>query len=118
MFHELAARPWVWPLPLVAIASAALVLWFLHRGRERAAFLASSAFIASLLLATAAVLYPVLLPSCLDPELAIDAHLAATGPTALAFGLYWWVPAVTLGIVYFVGLFRSMRGKVKPGAYH
>jgi cytochrome d ubiquinol oxidase subunit II len=118
MFANLAARPWVWPLPLIAIASATLVLVCLHRRRERAAFLASSAFIASLLLATAGVLFPVLLPSCVDPELAVDAHLAATGPAALAYGLAWWLPAIALGGAYFVNLFWSMRGKVKPGAYH
>ena len=37
---------------------------------------------------------------------------AATGPVALGTGLYWWVPAMALGIAYFVNLFRSMRGKV------
>jgi cytochrome d ubiquinol oxidase subunit II len=118
MFTALAARVWVWPLPAAALGSVPLVFWFLARGRERHAFLASSAFIASLMLATAAVLFPVLLPSSDDPQRDIDASFAATGPVALGTGLYWWLPAIALGIAYFVNLFRSMRGKTDPDAHH
>jgi cytochrome d ubiquinol oxidase subunit II len=74
--------------------------------------------VASLLLATAASLYPVLLPSTLDPAFDLDARSAASGAHGLAVGLAWWIPAMALAVLYFVNLFRSMRGKVGGGYGH
>jgi cytochrome d ubiquinol oxidase subunit II len=113
MVSSLARRPWAWPL-LAGIVVAALFnarSLSPSRNNERAAFVASSAFIAALLLATGAALYPVLLPSTVDVRFDIDADAAASGETSLRLGLVWWVPAMALAVAYFVNLFRSMRGK-------
>jgi cytochrome d ubiquinol oxidase subunit II len=117
MFACLARRPWVWPLPAIALASPIVALRSLARGRDLRAFLSSCACIASLLLATAGVLYPVLLPSTVDRAFDLDAQAAASGPHGLALGLAWWLPAAALAVLYFVTLFRSIRGKVSHGAY-
>ncbi|HSN31041.1 MAG TPA: cytochrome d ubiquinol oxidase subunit II, partial [Ideonella sp.] len=61
LLARFARRPWAWPLPACAIA-ALVVAWLANRrGRDRAAFLATSGFLASLLVATALSLYPVIL---------------------------------------------------------
>jgi cytochrome d ubiquinol oxidase subunit II len=117
LFGSLARRPWVWPLPAIAVASPLLALRALGRGDERAAFLASSAFIASLLLATAAVLYPAILRSTGGRALDLVAQDAASGSHGLAIGLAWWVPAIALATLYFVNLYRSASGKVKAGEH-
>jgi cytochrome d ubiquinol oxidase subunit II len=117
LFVALAHRPWLWPLPLAALASPVVVLRALARGNDRRAFLASSVFIASLLLATAGVLYPLLLPSTVAPAYDLDVASAASGAHGLAVGIAWWLPAIALAVLYFVNLFRSMRGKVKTGEY-
>jgi cytochrome d ubiquinol oxidase subunit II len=114
MFGSLAARPWLWPLAAAVIASPLLVLRFLGRREELPAFLASSAFIASILLLTAGALYPVILPSTVDPRFDLTAHSAASTPYGLALGLAWWIPAMGLAVLYAVHVFRSMQGKVKP----
>ncbi len=113
MFASLAHRPWLWPLPAIAIGSPLLVLGFLARGDELRAFLASSAFVASILVATAGALYPAILPSTVDPRFDLTAESAASGPHGLALGLVWWVPAMGLAVLYTIHVFRSMRGKVK-----
>jgi len=118
MTQNLAARPWAWPLLAAAIGCAYAVVRGLRRGHALSAFVASCGFIASILLASAAALFPVLLGSTLDPRFDIDARTASSGERALALGLAWWVPAVVLAVVYFVNLFRSMRGKVKSGDGH
>jgi cytochrome d ubiquinol oxidase subunit II len=118
VFTALAHRPWVWPLPAAAIASPLLAWRALGHAQPLRAFLASSAFVASLLLATAATLYPVLLPSTLGPELDLVAHAASSGPHGLSVGLAWWIPAIALAVLYFVNLFRSMRGKVRRDGAH
>jgi cytochrome d ubiquinol oxidase subunit II len=89
----------------------------LARGRERRAFFASCAFIASILGASAAALFPALLPSTVDPEYTIDAYRAATGGRALSLGLLWFIPGLALATAYFVNLFRLMRGKAKADQY-
>jgi cytochrome d ubiquinol oxidase subunit II len=117
-FVALARRPWLWPLPLVAVATPFLALRSLRRGQDRRAFLASSAFVAALLLATAGVLYPVLLPSTFGRAFDLEVAAAASGGHGLAIGFAWWLPALGLAVLYFVNLFRSMRGKVGPADHH
>jgi cytochrome d ubiquinol oxidase subunit II len=112
-FVHLAHRPWAWPLPAIALASPPVALHALARARSLRAFLASSAFVASLLLATAATVYPVLLRSTIAAAFDLDAFAASSGHHGLAIGLTWWLPAMALAVLYFVNLFRSMRGKVK-----
>jgi cytochrome bd ubiquinol oxidase subunit II len=117
LFVSFSHRWWVWPLPAIALSSPAVALRALARGHELRAFLASSALIASLLLATAGALYPVLLPSTIDRGFDLDAHTAASGQHGLALGLAWWLPAMALAVLYFVNVFRSIRGKVEAGGH-
>lgn len=111
LFAALVRRPWVWPLPALAVVSPVVALRALRRGHDRRAFLASSAFVASLLLATAGVLYPGLLPSTLGSAFDLNVADAASGPHGLAVGLAWWLPAIGLAVLYFVNLFWSIRGR-------
>jgi cytochrome d ubiquinol oxidase subunit II len=117
MFAALAGRPWIWPLPVLAVASPVAALQALARGKDLRAFLASCAFVASLLLATAGTLYPVILWSTLGRAYDLDASRAASGPHGLTLGLAWWAAAMVLALLYFVNLSRSTRGKVKAGDY-
>ena len=115
MFTALAARPWIWPFPLVAFASPVIALGALAHGRDLRGFLASSAFVASLLLATAGCLSPVLLPSTLGAAFDLEARSSSPPGRDLTWGLWWWVPAAVLAVLYFVNLFRRSRGRVEAG---
>jgi cytochrome d ubiquinol oxidase subunit II len=116
LFDALLARPWTWPLVLLVLAAAGLLCWSLLRARELAAFLASSAAIAGMLALTAAEMFPIILPSTIDPAYHLTAFNAATGGKALWIGLAWWTPAIALAIAYFAYLFRLFRPKsVPPG---
>ncbi len=61
---------------------------------------------------TAAEMFPVILPSTIDPAFTLNVFNAAAGREGLLVGLVWWIPAIALAIGYFVYLFRSFRGKV------
>ena len=117
LFAAFARRPWAWPLPLVAAGALALAWHWRRRGRDRAAFFATTALIASLLVATAASEYPVILRSTVAARYDITAPGAATGHHGLAWGLTWWLPALALAVGYFVYLFRSFAGKVRAPRY-
>jgi cytochrome d ubiquinol oxidase subunit II len=116
-FRRVLERPWLWPLPLVAIAGVGVAIRSLRSGGELRAFLGSCAFLASMLLATAGALYPTLLRSTLHEAYSLDAYNAASAERGLEVGLYLWAPAIALAIGYFGYLFRSFRGKVR-GAEH
>ena len=97
----------------VVLALAGIVTVFVARarGRHLPAFLGSCAFIAGVLVATAACLYPVMLRSIGDPLLSITATAGGSSPAGLRTALGWWVIGFPLAAVYFVLLFRIHRGK-------
>jgi len=112
LLANLADRPALWILPLAVSAAWIGVFVALARGRELAGFLASSLVIAALLGMTAGALYPLILPSSIDPAFSLDVAGTANDRTGLALGLVWWIPAILLALGYFTYLFRSFRAKV------
>jgi cytochrome d ubiquinol oxidase subunit II len=113
LFAAFARRPWAWPLPVVTVAALACAWLATRRRRDGATFLATATLLASLLGATAASLYPVILRSTVSARYDVTAPGAATGHHGLAWGLTWWLPAIALAVGYFVYLFRSFAGKVR-----
>ena len=115
IYRGLSSRPWAWPLALLALLGlcAALAL----RGRDLLAFLGSSAFLAGTLLATAAGLFPLLLPSTVDPAYHVTAQNAAAGEHGLRIGLVWWAIGMTLAVSYTAYVFRTLRGKAHAGEH-
>lgn len=117
-FHRVLARPGLWPLPPVAAAAAVFARRELGAGRELRAFLASCAFLATMLVATAGALYPVLLQSTLGDAFTLDVDNAASARAGLGIGLAIWAPAIGLAIGYFVYIFRAFRGKADASAHY
>jgi len=113
LFSRLAARPWSWIFVALTIGAAASVFASLRQRRQLRAFVSSGAFIAGMLGLTAAEMFPIILPSTIDPAYALTAFNAASGRKGLLLGLLWWTPAILLAIAYFVFLFRSFRGKIE-----
>lgn len=112
LYLNLIARPWTWALAALVAGSLLTLFQAIHRQRERRAFIASCAYIASLLAATAAGYYPNLLASTLGPQHDLTVMNSATGALSLYIGLFWWSFAFALVIAYFAYLFWSFRGKV------
>lgn len=114
LYGTLSERPWVWLLVLLALGSLVSVFILVRRARELPAFLASAGYIVSMLGATAALVYPNILVSTLNPAYNLTIDNAASGGLAMKIGLYWWIPALVLAVGYFVYMFRQFRGKVEP----
>jgi cytochrome d ubiquinol oxidase subunit II len=112
LYAHLLAQPWTWLLVFLIIGSLAALFVSLSREKELPAFLSSAMFIASMLEATAAGVYPNVLVSTLDPAFDLSIDNAQAGALSLRVGLTWWVIAILLAIGYFVYLFHSFRGKV------
>ncbi len=105
----------VWPLgygfPLLAVAGAIAVRWFIAKRNERAAFLSSAAFITGMLTSVVFGLYPMVLPAR-DPQFSLSVANAQAGTYGLKVGLAWWILGMILAAGYFLFLYRSFAGKV------
>jgi cytochrome d ubiquinol oxidase subunit II len=111
LFVALPARPLAWAGAAAAAAGVAAALVGFRRGRDLAAFLGSSAFIVGILGASAACLYPVVLPAIGGARLSLTAEGASAAPESLAIALRWWALGFPLAVAYFVLVFRLHRGK-------
>jgi cytochrome d ubiquinol oxidase subunit II len=76
-------------------------------------FIGSCVLIAGLLLGAAAVLFPMMLYSTLDPEHSLTAYNSSSSPASLAAALIWWPIALVLTFAYAWFVSRFYRGKVK-----
>jgi cytochrome d ubiquinol oxidase subunit II len=110
------ARPLAWIAFGLCWAGLLAVALGMRRGRPGVALIGSSCFIAGLLGATAASLFPVMLYAVPDPALSLTAYAAANDAAGLRVALRWWGLGFPLAIGYFVLLIRLHRGKAVAAA--
>jgi cytochrome d ubiquinol oxidase subunit II len=113
-FASFTERPLVWLGGAVAILGLAESLRGLAKDRPLVAFLGSCGFIAGMLVATAALMFPTLLRSTGDAARSVTAYGAAVPPGGLRTALGWFSVGAPLVAAYFVVVFRLHRGKVVP----
>ncbi|MGO9229921.1 MAG: cytochrome d ubiquinol oxidase subunit II [Bryobacteraceae bacterium] len=106
------ARPWGWIFPFLAVVALVTIEEMNRRSQERAAFLASCLFLATMLVSAAFGLYPAVLPSNGDPANSLTITNASAAPYGLHIGLVWFIPGMALVAAYFVYAYRSFAGKV------
>jgi cytochrome d ubiquinol oxidase subunit II len=109
------AYPLGWIIPVIVLASLIAMPLARRKGSDKGAFLASTAYIAAMLVGAAFALYPNLLTASTDPSFSLTVHNAKTGDYSLRVGLIWWLLGMVLATGYFVFLYRSFRGKVALG---
>ena len=80
-------------------------------------FLSSSLFLFGAFASTAAALFPVVLPSTnsINPSLTI--YNTAADAYGLSVGVYWWVIAFILVIVYVIVQYKVFKGKMDDVPY-
>jgi cytochrome d ubiquinol oxidase subunit II len=103
-------------IPAAAIASFAALWLFTRRGRDRAAFLGSCGFLASMLVGVAFALHPRVLPASTSDAYSLTIYNTASGDYSLRYGVYWWSFGMLVAIGYFVLVYRMFRGKVRTDA--
>ncbi len=119
IFNNLVARPWSLVLVAMAFAALAGVFYFQKHRSEWKAFVASSTYIAALLITTMIGNYPYWLRSTIDPSYSLTAENTVAGDYGLRAALAWCSVGLVLATAYFVLVFRGMRGKVslEEGGY-
>lgn len=109
---SLEARPWGAAFSLLAVGGLFASFLASRRGRFGRAFAGSSAYLAGMLASVAFGLYPAVLPSRPFPERTLSVEAAAAAPYGLGVALYWWIPGMVLAAIYFVLVYRRLRGRV------
>lgn len=116
LFTEMMRRPLAWVAVALAIAGSLSVLVGQRRDREGLAFAGGCAFIAGLLGAAAASVFPVMLHSTLGAAYSIDAYAGAVRGPGLALAAVWWPVAMILSLVYAAFVLRQFKAKVRMAA--
>ncbi len=111
MLAAVPGRPVAWLALLVAVAGLLAVHRGLRGDRPLRAFLGSCAFVAGMLGATAACVFPVMLRA-IGEGASLTVHNASVPAASLVIALRWWIIGAPLAVAYFVLLFRLHRGKV------
>src|SRR5208282_5101996 len=104
-------------VPIMVVATLAIMLWANPKGKEKLAFVASSLYIIFMLVGAAFAVYPVVLPAR-NHQYDLTIYNTAAGSHGLSVGLVWWTLGATLAVAYFVFLYRMFRGKVQLGEGH
>ncbi len=108
------AAPVGFIIPLAVFGSIFAMFVFGRKGNDLGAFLASSLYLAFMLVGAVFALYPVILPA-VDPRYNLTIQNSVTSSYALGVGLVWWSVGIVLALAYFVFIYRMFRGKVKLG---
>ena len=104
-------------VPVIVFGSLGAMIWANPKGKEKLAFVASSLYIAGMLVGAAFALYPVVLPAR-DPQYSLTIYNTAAGAHGLSVGLVWWSLSAVLAVAYFVFIYRMFAGKVQAGEGH
>ena len=109
---NLAAAPWGYLFPALALAGLIGVKWSNFRGDDLRAFLASCAYLVGMLTSVVFGLYPYVLPASTGEAYALTVYNAKAADYGLRIGLIWWTIGMLLVTCYFVYAYRNFRGKV------
>lgn len=102
--------------PLAVLISLAVAGLQLSKGNDKAAFVASSVYIAAMLSGAAFGLYPYVLPASTKPEYSLTIHNTAAPAYGLSVGIIWWAIGMVLVLAYFTFVYRLFKGKVNLAA--
>lgn len=111
------AWPVLFVIPLAAVAALVVNRLAVLKGNDARAFLASSAYVASILASVAAGLYPLLLPASAGSGAAgLDIYNAAAPHHSLLIALIVYLAGLAIVTVYLVNVYRIWHGRA-DGAY-
>jgi len=112
VWNNFVLRPWGYIFPVAGFVGLGGMKLFNLKENDVMAFLSSALFITGMFGSTAFGLYPVVLPSSLNPSWSLTIYSVAAQPYGLSVGLTWWIFGIMLAAGYFVFIYRTFRGKV------
>lgn len=114
LFSGMIAHPLAWAGLVCVFGGLLGVFAGLRKNQELRAMIGSSLFIAGLMIAGSASVFPIMLRSTLSPEHSLSAYDNAAAGHGLAVALVWWPAGFLLAVMYFLFVYRHFLGKVRP----
>ena len=99
-------------IPILVFGSIIAMFQFGRKGKDKAAFLASSLYLTVMLVGVAFSLYPVILPASTGAQFNLTIMNSVTSSYAMKVALVWWTLGIIIAIGYFVFVYRMFKGKV------
>ncbi len=103
-------------VPLAVVASIAMMRWTMFGRSRLRPFLASCAYLSSMMVGAVTGLFPVLLPAVGTQGHDLTIAEAISSPHTLRVGLAWWCVGISLALLYFGVVYWLFRGKVPADA--
>ncbi|SNR54588.1 cytochrome bd-I ubiquinol oxidase subunit 2 apoprotein [Lutibacter agarilyticus] len=110
-------HPWLFVFPFIGLIGLLNLFRIKKMKKDGLGFLSSSLFLFGAFASTAAALFPVLLPSTNTVNPSLTIYNTAADAYGLSVGVYWWVIAFILVIVYLIVQFRVFKGKMDNVPY-
>jgi len=114
VFSGLTHQPLGWLGLVFVLVGISEMFAGLRHGHESQAKRGSSTFIAGIMVAGAAGVFPVILRSTIAPQYSLSVYGSAADNHGLAIAIVWWPIACLLSIGYCLFIFRYYRGKTRP----
>jgi len=105
-------RPWLVPLPVLAVAALLAIRYFLSRNALPRAFAASSVAVLMTAFTGIAGLYPTLIPSTIDPAFDLTIVNSSSSPYTLGIMTVVAFILVPVVIAYKIWVYRLFRNRV------
>jgi len=112
LWKRFTSHPWGIVFPALALAGLVGVRVFSVQRKDKAAFLASSLYLAGMLASVAFGVFPNVLPSNTAPDFSLTIYNAAAAEHGLMIALWWFIPGMVLAIAYSIFTYRHFAGKV------
>lgn len=115
-FVNYAAYPWLWLAPGLGVAGALLALAGLRARREVGTLLASALAIAGMILSVGASMFPIILPSSIDPRASLTVWDSSSSHLTLFIMLVVTAIFIPLIVAYTSWVYKVLWGKVDAEA--
>ncbi len=109
---RLATQSWGYIFPIFAVLGLIGIFVNTRRRQEIKAFLSSCAYLLGMLTSVVFGVYPYVLPSNTNPDLALTVQNSSAPLYGLQVGLYWWILGMILASGYILYVHRQFKGKV------
>lgn len=112
-FHK---YPVGWLIPVLVGAALFGIKYFNAKAADWKVFFSSVLYLVGMLVGAVFAVYPNVLPA-MNPAHSLTITNASAGAYGLQVGIVWWSIGIMIAAGYFVFLYKTFSGKVKPEAH-
>ncbi len=110
------AAPWLWLLPVLGLLLPLIAALGMRARREWLTLLSSGFAIACIILTVGAAMFPMILPSSLDPRFSLTVWDSSSSHITLFIMLVCALIFMPIILAYTTWVYRVLRGKIDPMA--